>query len=80
MHSKVKDLPPWERLFKKIVWKQMGDIKDKDILDFGSGEGVTADHFSESNHVVAIEPWEDMLKDAQDKERMEELIYYGNRV
>ena len=62
--SDIKDLPPWERLFKKIVWKQLGDIKDKDILDFGSGEGVTADHFSESNHVVAIEPWEDMLKDA----------------
>ena len=60
----IKDLPPWERLFKKIVWKQLGDIKDKDILDFGSGEGVTADHFSESNNVVAIEPWEDMLKDA----------------
>ena len=60
----IKNLPAQERLFKKIVWKQLGDIKDKDILDFGSGEGITADHFAESNRVVAVEPWEDMLKDA----------------
>ena len=60
----IKDLPAWERLFNKIVWKQLGDIKDKYILDFGSGEGITADHFAEKNQVVAVEPWEDMLKDA----------------
>ena len=60
----IKDLQAWERLFKKIVWTQLGDIKDKDILDFGSGEGITSDHFAKSNRVVAVEPWEDMLKDA----------------
>ncbi len=60
----LKDLPAWERLFKKTVWKQLGDIENKDILDFGSGEGITADHLAESNRVIAIEPWEDMLKDA----------------
>jgi SAM-dependent methyltransferase len=60
----IKDLPAWERLFKKIIWKQLGDIKGKDILDFGSGEGITSDHFAEFNRVVAVEPWEDMLKDA----------------
>ena len=60
----IKDLPAWDRLFKKIVWEQLGNIKDRDILDFGSGEGITSDHFAEFNHVVAVEPWEDMLKDA----------------
>ena len=60
----IKDLPAWERLFKKIVWKQLGDIKDKDILDYGSGEGITADHFAEFNRVVAVEPWEEMLNNA----------------
>ena len=60
----IEDLPAWDRLFKKIVWKQLGNIKDKDILDFGSGEGITSDHFAEFNRVVAVEPWEDMLKDA----------------
>lgn len=60
----IEDIPAWERLFKKIVWKQIGDVKNKDILDFGSGEGITSDHFAESNRVVAVEPWEEMLKDA----------------
>ena len=60
----IKELPAWERLFKKIVWKQLGDIKDKYILDFGSGEGITADHYAEFNRVVAVEPWEEMLKNA----------------
>ena len=60
----IKDLPAWERLFKKIVWNQLGDVENKDILDFGSGEGITADHFAEFNYVIAVEPSEDMLKDA----------------
>ncbi len=34
------------------------------ILDFGSGEGITADHFAKDNTVVAIEPWDEMLKNA----------------
>ena len=55
------ELPAWERLLKKIVWAQIGDICGKSILDFGSGEGVTANHFAEDNNVVAIEPSEDML-------------------
>lgn len=60
MH-KLTELPAWERLLKKIVWAQLGDIKKKNILDFGSGEGVTANYFAENNHVVAIEPSEEML-------------------
>lgn len=60
----ITDLPAWERLLKRIVWKQIGDLKDKYILDFGSGEGANADHFAKENKVVAIEPWEEMLKDA----------------
>lgn len=26
MHD-ITDLPAWERLFKKIVWKQLGDME-----------------------------------------------------
>ncbi len=63
MH-KLTELPAWERLFKKIIWKQIGDIRGKKILDFGSGEGITADHFAEHNEVTAIEPDEDMLENA----------------
>lgn len=51
MHD-ITDLPAWERLFKKIVWKQLGDMEGKKILDFGSGEGIMAYHFAEKNDVL----------------------------
>lgn len=46
----------WEALMKRIVWLQLGDIKNKKILDFGSGLGVTANYLAENNEVIAIEP------------------------
>ena len=61
MH-KLTELGGWERLLKKIIWKQIGDIKDKYILDFGSGEGITANHFAKDNSVVAVVPWDEMLQ------------------
>ena len=63
MHD-ITDLHAWERLFKKIVWKQLGDMEGKKILDFGSGEGITANHFAEKNDVNAIEPSKEMLSNA----------------
>ena len=60
MHT-ITQLPAWERLLKKILWTQLGDIREKHILDFGSGEGVTADHYAQHNRVVAIEPSKEML-------------------
>lgn len=63
MHS-IIELRAWERLFKKIVWQQLGDIEGKKILDFGSGEGITANHFAGKNDVIAIEPSDEMLANA----------------
>ena len=63
MHS-ITELPAWERLFKKIVWKQIGNLEGNKILDFGSGEGITANHFAKKNDVTAIEPSEEMLSNA----------------
>ena len=63
MHS-ITELPAWERLFKKIVWKQIGNLEGKKILDFGSGEGITENHFAKKNDVTAIEPSEEMLSNA----------------
>ena len=37
MMHKVTYLQPWECLMKRIVWKRLGEIRDKKILDFGSG-------------------------------------------
>lgn len=63
MHS-LLEMPAWERLFKKIVWNQLGEVKGKRILDFGSGEGITANYFAKENTVVAVEPSKEMLKNA----------------
>lgn len=60
MHS-ITELPAWERLFKRIVWGQLGELEEKKILDFGSGQGITANHYAEKNDVAAIEPSEEML-------------------
>ena len=63
MMHKVTDLQPWECLMKRIVWKQLGEIRDKNILDFGSGIGVTANYLAEHNDVTAIEPDGDSIKE-----------------
>ncbi|MBO5352695.1 MAG: methyltransferase domain-containing protein [Lachnospiraceae bacterium] len=59
----IQNLPPWEALMKKMVWQQLGEIKEKKILDFGSGTGVTANHFAACNEVLAIEPDEAAVKE-----------------
>lgn len=59
---KLSELTDWDRLLKRILWSQLEGIKGKKILDFGSGEGITANHFAKDNEVVAVEPWEEMLQ------------------
>ena len=57
----INQLPVWEKLAKVIIWNQIEELKGKTILDFGSGTGITADHFAANNQVTAIEPSKDML-------------------
>ena len=54
MHA-LTELPACERLLKKIVWEQLGPLSGLRILDFGSGQGVTASHFARDNRIVAVE-------------------------
>ena len=54
-------LPPWEQLFKRVLWAQLWDLRGKRILDFGSGIGVTACHYAAENEVVAVEPSEESV-------------------
>lgn len=63
MNRKLSDLQPWESLVKRIVWRQLGDICDKKILDFGSGIGITANYLAEYNDVIAIEPDEGSVEE-----------------
>jgi len=52
---------PWGRLFYRLVWHNL-DLKDKKILDFGSGFGVTSSHLAKFNDVTAVEPNMEMLE------------------
>lgn len=54
-------LQPWDKMLKILLWEQLGDIRGKKILDFGSGEGVTAEHYAQYNAVTAVEPLEEAV-------------------
>lgn len=59
----IKEIAPWELLQKKMTWEQLKFVQNKKVLDFGSGNGMTANHFAIDNEVIAIEPDEKMLLD-----------------
>lgn len=73
MHD-IAELSPWDRMLKRIVWKQLGEIEGKKILDFGSGEGITANHFADKNTVVAVEPSEEMLRNRWADYRYRQIV------
>lgn len=70
----LQSLPPWEALMKRMVWQQLGDIENKRILDFGSGNGGTANHFAKNNEVIAIEPSEDAIAGRWQEFAYEQLL------
>lgn len=73
MHD-IAELSPWDSMLKRIVWKQLGEIEGKKILDFGSGEGITANHFADKNTVVAVEPSEEMLRNRWADYRYRQIV------
>lgn len=52
---------PWGKLFYKLVWRDI-NFKNKSILDFGSGFGITSNHLAKNNAVTALEPDLNILK------------------
>jgi ubiquinone/menaquinone biosynthesis C-methylase UbiE len=70
----ITELPAWERLFKRIVWSQIGDLKGLSVLDFGSGEGVTADHYAADNTLTAVEPSDEMLANAWKDHKYTQIV------
>ncbi len=52
---------PWGRLFYRLIWHNL-EFTDRKILDFGSGFGISANHFAEFNQVTAVEPNFEILK------------------
>lgn len=51
---------PWGQLFYKMIWNHLS-FERMDILDFGSGFGITADYLASGNRVTAIGPNGEML-------------------
>lgn len=74
MSKLVTDLPPWECLMKRIVWQQLGEIKGKKILDFGSGIGVTANYLAAKNDVIAIELSEEIANERWVENSYEQIV------
>lgn len=72
--NKYNDVSPWKMLQKRMTWNQLGPLRNKRILDFGSGNGITADYFAEYNEVIAVEPSAEMLQDAF------KYFYYEQRI
>lgn len=57
----MREIAPWELLQKKMLWGQLEFVQNKRVLDFGSGNGISADYFAQGNEVIAIEPDEEIL-------------------
>ena len=70
----LENLQPWESLLKRILWAQLGDIQNKRILDFGSGIGVTANHYAKNNEVIAIEPSEESVKERFAENNYQQIV------
>lgn len=68
MSNSIKDYrslieKPWGRMFYDMIYNQLDLPNDKqlNILDFGAGFCVTANHYAKNHNVTAIEPSSDML-------------------
>lgn len=59
--EQAQALSVWELMLKKIVWKQLDFVHGMTVLDFGSGNGATADYFAADNAVTAVEPETELL-------------------
>lgn len=69
----MEQLMTWEKLLKRILWQQIGEMKGKTILDYGSGLGVTANKYAKDNQLVAIEPSEESVKDRRQENPYDQI-------
>ena len=67
-------LPPWEQLLKRVLWAQLGDLRGKRILDFGSGIGVTVCHYAAENEVIAVEPSQESVAKRWDEHPYRQIV------
>ncbi len=68
MPSSIKDYrnlieQPWGRMFYEMIYRQISlpENSKLNILDYGAGFCVTANHYAKKHNVTAVEPSNDML-------------------
>jgi len=64
---------PWGQLFYRLVWHNL-EFKERKILDFGSGFGVTSNHLAKFNDVTAVEPNSELLEHRIRDNHYEQII------
>ncbi|BAM23723.1 methionine biosynthesis protein MetW-like protein [Streptococcus intermedius SK54 = ATCC 27335] len=64
---------PWGKLYYEILFAQLAHIKNKKVLDFGSGFGLVADFLAQNNQVIAIEPNDEMIVERQQNFHYQQL-------
>lgn len=69
----LQGLAPWEKLLKIILWRQIGDIRGKRVLDYGSGLGITANHYARYNKVTAVEPSSERIRGRMQAQEYDQL-------
>ncbi|MFT8709286.1 MAG: class I SAM-dependent methyltransferase [Sporolactobacillus sp.] len=65
---------PWGKLFYQIIWAQLPEFTNSNVLDFGSGFGFSASHFAHENRVTAIEPNAEMVTMKKNETTYQQLI------
>ncbi len=65
---------PWGKLFYETIWDQLSFVQSMNVLDFGSGFGITANFLAAHNHVTAIEPNEKMLRLSVKENKYKQII------
>ena len=66
-------ISPLGKLFYKTLWEQLEEIRNKQILDFGSGFAFTANFLADSNEVTALEIDDTVIKYAEKNSNFTQL-------
>lgn len=65
---------PWSKLFYEMIWNHLSFVQSKNVLDYGSGFGITANFLALHNHVIAIEPSKEMCRLRVKENEYEQMI------
>ncbi len=66
-------ISPLGRLYYQTVWRQLGELENKKILDFGSGFGFNSNRFAEKNDVTSVEYYQEMIDASEKKHPFKQL-------